>query len=167
MARLVVLLGFLSSLAAVLGFRDPGAAPARGARFDYAAVHAAFLERREEVLELARLRRDLLFPPGEEEPEEAPDVPLVALDTPELERGSAAYARCVVCHGRAGEGKRSQNAPAIGGQYDWYVEGQLVEMRAGRRENRTMMPYIQRLTDQDVRDLAAYIARLPWPDGGE
>ena len=163
MARLTILLGFLASLAGVLGLRGFGAPlPDPGARFDYDGALEAFLARREEIAELARRRREALLPPGPEEAPEEEDAPLVALDSPELERGSLAYARCVVCHGRRGEGKRSQNAPAIGGQFDWYLEGQLFEMRDGRRENRTMMPYIRRLSDQDLRDLAAYISRLPW-----
>ena len=153
------------SLAVILGLREFRAFAVGESRFDYGEVEESFMQKREEVALLAQRRMER-FAPKIEEVAAEPAQPLVVLDTPELVRGSEAYARCIVCHGRAGGGKKSQNAPAIGGQYDWYIEKQIMDMQAGRRENQTMMPYIRKLSVQDIKDLAAYISRLPWPGGG-
>lgn len=159
--RLVVFLGFLTTLVLVLNFRSYQSLPPTRDRFDYEQAAQALAAHREEMVELERKRMELLFPPEVEEIIEE-EGPLVVLDTPELERGHALYSKCIVCHGRDGRGKRSQNAPAIGGQYDWYVEKQVIDMQAGLRENQTMMPYIKRLSPEDIEDLATYISRLPW-----
>jgi len=92
----------------------------------------------------------------------ADNKPLVVLDTPELKRGSELYAKCIVCHGKRGEGKKSQNAPKIGGQLDWYLLQQLVNMKSRVRMNKKMDPYIRKLNTQDFEDLAQYISKLPW-----
>ena len=81
--------------------------------------------------------------------------------TPQLERGAKLYKRCILCHGPRGRGKRSQKAPAVGGQYDWYVESVILAMQKGERINKLMNPYIKNLSAQDIADLAAYISKLP------
>ena len=63
--------------------------------------------------------------------------------------------------GNRGQGKASQKAPAIGGQFDWYLVEQVKAMKSGVRVNAVMMPYIKKLSDQDIADLAAYITKLP------
>lgn len=74
--------------------------------------------------------------------------------------GKNLYSRCVSCHGNAGEGKESQNAPRIGGQHDWYIYSSLVQFKTGERKNAVMMPFIKNLSDSDFKDLAAYISTL-------
>ena len=94
--------------------------------------------------------------------EEVVEGPLVVLDTPQLTHGSELYKACVVCHGKRGDGKKSQNAPKIGGQMQWYIEKQLTDMKSGARVNKVMMPYLKKLEGNDFKDLAAYISKLPW-----
>jgi len=76
-------------------------------------------------------------------------------------KGKKLYKKCMVCHGRKGEGKRSQKAPRLQGQFDWYIVTQLKNMKAKKlRVNRKMDPYIKKLSDQDILDLAAFIKTL-------
>ena len=83
--------------------------------------------------------------------------PLMAQDA---EKGASLYKKCIVCHGKSGEGKRSQKAPRIGGQFDWYVYQQLKDIKSMVRKNDAMMPYVKNLSDQDFKDLSAYISSL-------
>ena len=89
-------------------------------------------------------------------------APVVELDTPQLVSGHKLYTQCISCHGKGGEGKTSQKAPFIGGQFDWYIEKQLVDMKSGVRPNAVMNPILKGLKPQDMKDLAAYVSRLPW-----
>jgi cytochrome c553 len=78
----------------------------------------------------------------------------------DVEKGASLYKKCIVCHGKNGEGKRSQKAPKIGGQYDWYLFQQLKDIKSMVRKNDVMMPYVKKLSDQDFKDLSAYISLL-------
>lgn len=75
-------------------------------------------------------------------------------------KGKSLYSRCVSCHGANGEGKESQQAPKIAGQFDWYIYSSLVQFKTKERVNPTMFPFIKNLSDQDYQDLAAYISGL-------
>lgn len=48
-------------------------------------------------------------------------------------RGESLYTSCVPCHGAAGEGNASLNAPKLAGQSDWYLVRQLEKFKAGSR----------------------------------
>lgn len=81
----------------------------------------------------------------------------------DAERGSKLYNKCMSCHGKDGMGKKSQNAPMIAGQYDWYIVTQIKNIISGKRENKNtkkMYPFVKNLNEQDIQDLAAYIASL-------
>ena len=86
----------------------------------------------------------------------------VELTTDALKKGHELFSKCIVCHGSLGEGKKSQNAPKIGGQYEWYIVAQLKKIKSKERKNPVMDPYIGKLTDQDFSDLGEYISKLPW-----
>jgi cytochrome c oxidase subunit 2 len=89
----------------------------------------------------------------------------------DAERGKAAFAICAACHGMDGEGNQAMNAPANGGQDEWYVSRQLANFRAGTRGAHAedvygaqMRPMALSLADdQAVADVAAYVATLPAP----
>ena len=66
--------------------------------------------------------------------------------------------KCVTCHGKQGEGKKSQKAPRLAGQHDWYLYEQLIAIQSGKRKNQKMMPFVKGLSDQDLKDLATYIS---------
>lgn len=81
----------------------------------------------------------------------------------QLASGEKLFAKCTMCHGKQGEGMPSMKAAHIGGQYNWYIEKQLNDMKAGTiRANEAMNPTLKSLSEQDIKDVAAYVATLPW-----
>jgi cytochrome c553 len=75
-------------------------------------------------------------------------------------KGKILYATCIQCHGEEGNGNVEKLAPRISGQHDWYTVKQITEIKSGVRKNAAMMPFVLKLTDQDIKDLAAYITTL-------
>lgn len=86
-------------------------------------------------------------------------TPLMAQDA---QRGQTLYEEnnCMMCHGNVGQGVVSQNGPRIGGQHDWYILTSLNAFKGKERENPEMYPYIQALSEQDFKDLAAFVSTL-------
>lgn len=79
----------------------------------------------------------------------------------DAEKGAELYKQCILCHGDKGDGVVAQKAPRIAGQYDWYVLKQLQDIKGGSiRKNPVMVPFLSKLTEQDMKDLAAYISKL-------
>ncbi len=79
----------------------------------------------------------------------------------DLAKGAELYKQCTVCHGTKGEGNPTQKAPRISGQYDWYVLKQLQDIKAGsNRKNPVMVPILNKLSEQDFKDLSAYVSKL-------
>lgn len=74
-------------------------------------------------------------------------------------QGKAKAALCAACHGVAGV---SINPlwPSLAGQQEQYLVKQIKAFRDGEREEITMQPFVQNLSDQDVADLAAFYAEL-------
>lgn len=75
-------------------------------------------------------------------------------------KGKTLYAVCIQCHGDKGEGNPAQKAPKLSGQHDWYTIKQITEIKNGVRKNPEMLPHVAKLTEQDIKDLAAYILTL-------
>lgn len=78
-------------------------------------------------------------------------------------QGRARFAACVACHGANGNATTSPAFPKIGGQNAAYVAAALHAYKAGQRTGGTaqmMQPMAQGLSDQDIDNLAAYIATL-------
>ncbi len=48
-------------------------------------------------------------------------------------RGASRYTTCAYCHGAAGQGSWSTNAPRLAGMSDWYMARQLQQFRQGHR----------------------------------
>ncbi len=78
----------------------------------------------------------------------------------DAQKGQALYQKCILCHGENGEGKKSQNAPQLAGQFDWYIVKALNDFKSGARKNPVMMPYIKGLSQTDFENLAAYISQM-------
>jgi cytochrome c553 len=86
-------------------------------------------------------------------------------------RGQTLFRLCAACHGNQGEGRQDVGAPAIAGLPEWYVTAQLQKFRQGVRGSHPqdsagmrMRPMARTLaTEDDVLDVAAYVARLPSP----
>jgi cytochrome c553 len=81
-----------------------------------------------------------------------------------IERGRKAYETCAVCHGPAGEGRPDGTFPRLAGQHHGVIMKQIVDIRARRRENPIMHPYVQRLMDpQEITDVSGFVSALPPP----
>jgi cytochrome c553 len=79
----------------------------------------------------------------------------------DAKKGSELYKQCILCHGDKGDGNVAQKAPRISGQHDWYILKQLQDMKAQKvRKNPLMNPFLSKLSEQDMKDLAAYISKL-------
>jgi len=64
---------------------------------------------------------------------------------------------CAVCHGSDGNSPLSAN-PNLAGQHAEYLYKQLVEFKSGARANAIMAGMVANLSDDDMRNLAAYYA---------
>ena len=156
MARLVIFLSFLVGLVLVMNLRYFSDLKVDNSKFNFEVKKEANMKKAKEI-------EELLHPKKEVKTEvKVAEGPLVDLSDPQLAKGAELYKKCIVCHGKRGNGKASQKAPAVGGQFDWYLESQINNMRNGTRINKIMNPYIKKLTDQDVKDLAAYMSKLPF-----
>ncbi len=72
-------------------------------------------------------------------------------------KGKAKAAVCGACHGADGN---SANAewPKLAGQHAAYLEAQLHAYKSGERKDPVMAGQVAALSDQDIKDLAAYFA---------
>lgn len=94
---------------------------------------------------------------------------IIARRAPDHAAGQELYATCTACHGAAGEGNPTLNAPKIAGLGDWYIRRQLQHFKAGVRGAHEkdpfgpqMLPFANLLADEAaVDDVAAYIRSLP------
>ncbi len=158
MTRLTVFLSVLTGFVLILVLNSYKNLPVNNSKFDMNKValeHKAHVE----AIEKAKLAHES-EPMVEEEVKEI-EVK-IDLNTPELVNGNKVYSKCIACHGKIGEGKTAQKAPHIGGQYDWYIEKQLTDMKSGARINEAMVPTLKGLSDQDIKDVAQYVSKLPW-----
>ena len=83
-------------------------------------------------------------------------------------RGATLALQCAICHGPSGNS--DAQIPTLTGQYASAIFKELEDFRSGARTSAVMTPFAQRLTEQQVVDVAAYYADLPrlpatHPDG--
>jgi cytochrome c553 len=71
--------------------------------------------------------------------------------------------RCARCHGEAGGGDPSKEAPRIAGQPQLYLEKQLEDFASGTRRSDKMEPVARSLNEEQRAAAAAYFASLPPP----
>jgi len=88
--------------------------------------------------------------------------PVAAVD---LEKGKEINGTCAACHSENGQGGKKGEYPRIAGQSVKYIETQLRNFRARTRINIPMFPYTQEreLSDEDIKDIAAYINAIDLP----
>lgn len=86
-------------------------------------------------------------------------LPAVAAD---LDKGKEINGTCAACHSDNGQGGKKGEYPRIAGQQAKYIESQLKSFRARTRVNIPMFPYTQEreLSDEDIRDIAAYLSGI-------
>jgi len=63
---------------------------------------------------------------------------------------------CVACHGAAGASTIVQN-PKLGGQHEAYIYKQLNDFKTPQRNNPVMSSIAKALTDEEMRNVAAYL----------
>lgn len=158
MTRLIVFLSMLVGFILILVLYTYKSLPLSNEKFNFKKTEATFHEHAEKV-KAATAPREI---GSAEEVVEMEYAPIVDLSTPQLVSGNKIFGQCIACHGKGGEGKTSQKAPQIGGQYDWYIEKQLIDMKSGARTNAAMAPILKALSPQDMKDVAAYVTKLPW-----
>jgi cytochrome c553 len=74
-------------------------------------------------------------------------------------RGAAAFEQCQGCHRADASGRVSGAYPRLAGQHATVLMKQITDIRAGRRANPKMEPFIEDhvLTPYDIADIAAYL----------
>jgi cytochrome c553 len=77
---------------------------------------------------------------------------------PDLAKGAALYGQvCVACHAADGNSTTAAN-PKIGGQHPEYLVKQLQEFKSGKRDNAVMKGFASALSDDDMRNIAFWLA---------
>lgn len=81
------------------------------------------------------------------------------------EKGKEINVTCAGCHGELGQGGSKGEYPRLAGQRPGYLADQLKSFRARKRINIPMYPYTQEreLPDEDIREVAAYLASIELP----
>ena len=74
----------------------------------------------------------------------------------------AKAALCLACHGAAGASVVPET-PSLGGQPEFYLTVQMLMFRDKLRVSEPMNAAMQGFSDDDLRNLAAYLTRLPPP----
>ncbi len=91
-------------------------------------------------------------------------IAISPLHAADIEAGKAKAEACAACHGENGI-STTENIPSLAGQPDLYTQWQLIFFRAGTRKNEQMQPVAGDITNEDIRNLGAYFASLPPPNG--
>lgn len=86
-----------------------------------------------------------------------------ALASGDAANGETLSATCGACHGADGNSVLETN-PKLAGQYESYLVHSLKAYRSGARKNAIMAGFAAQLSDQDIKDLAAYFSSQPTSD---
>jgi cytochrome c553 len=89
----------------------------------------------------------------------------VKVDAAAAQRGRAAAAQCVICHGSDGKGDRAKLIPDITGQPPGYLRNQLLLFKQDQRspgdaQLKALKLLIQSIPEETLTDLAAYFSSL-------
>ncbi|MFN7712746.1 MAG: c-type cytochrome [Curvibacter sp.] len=77
---------------------------------------------------------------------------------PDLAKGEAKYtAMCAACHGADGNSGIPAN-PKLAGQHPQYLVKQLQEFKSGKRANAVMTGFASMLSDEDMKNIGAWLA---------
>ena len=80
----------------------------------------------------------------------------------DVKNGSQLVSTCIACHGQDGNSINSE-WPKLAGQNQRYLYEQLQYFKNGDRRNalmNTVTPYLNSLSNDDIRDIAAYYASM-------
>ncbi len=84
-------------------------------------------------------------------------APSIALAGGDAAKGEELSTTCAACHGADGNSTLQDN-PKLAGQYESYLFRALSDYKSGARSNATMAGFAAALSEQDMRDLAAYFS---------
>lgn len=84
---------------------------------------------------------------------------MIATDKVSVGRGGTLALRCTMCHGA--RGTSGADTPNLAGQNAESTYKQLRDLQSGHRQSEIMAPHARNLSDQEMRDIAAYYASLP------
>ena len=94
----------------------------------------------------------------------AADAPAAAAK-PDLVKGQASFsAVCVACHGADGNSSLGEN-PSLAQQHPEYLVKQLQEFKSGKRVNAIMQGFAGMLTEEDMKNIAWWVAGNPAKPG--
>lgn len=81
------------------------------------------------------------------------------------QKGKAAYKICKGCHKADGSGLADADYPQLAGQHVSVIIKQMMDIRAGRRDNPRMYPFSGDwiVSAEEIADIAAYLNQLPIP----
>jgi len=80
---------------------------------------------------------------------------------PDLVKGEASFtAVCAACHGADGNSAIAAN-PKLSQQHPEYLVKQLQEFKSGKRNNAVMKGFATMLTDEDMKNIAYWVASKP------
>jgi len=84
---------------------------------------------------------------------------------PQIDTMAKRTAACIQCHGAQGRSTGTAYYPRIAGKPEGYLFNQLINFREGRRINPAMNHLVEHLSDDYLREMAAYFAaqHLPYP----
>ncbi|TDQ39401.1 c-type cytochrome [Thiopseudomonas denitrificans] len=78
--------------------------------------------------------------------------------------GAEAAGLCLACHQADGSGMNipgGESWPRLAGLDEQYLYKQLLDVKSGTRESATMLPFVNMLSDQQLRDVSAYYSQMP------
>ena len=92
----------------------------------------------------------------------APVAAAPAAVTGDAVRGKGLAYTCRGCHGVTGykNAYPSYHVPKLGGQSEAYLHNALLEYRGNKRKHPTMQAQAQSFSEQDIADIAAYLASI-------
>jgi cytochrome c553 len=96
------------------------------------------------------------FAAGDAKPEPAKAAKPAAYK-PDLVKGEASFASCAACHGADGNSGTPAN-PKLSQQHPEYLVKQLQEFKSGKRANAIMMGMAAALTEDDMKNIAYWLA---------
>src|SRR6476620_5230533 len=83
-------------------------------------------------------------------------------DAADIAAGKEKAELCVGCHGEGGI-SQTENIPSLAGQPDQFIQWQLIFFRSGTRKSDEMQPVVEQISNEDIRNLGAYLASLTPP----
>ena len=89
----------------------------------------------------------------------------IKVDAAAVERGRAAAAACVACHGPAGKGDLAKGVPDLTGQPPGYLKNQMLLFKADKRSPgdpalKELKAVMRPIPEATLADLAAYYSSL-------